>query len=468
MSLWFKKAIAALFAGDSLSLQFKKAIVALFAIAFITAVIFVGLIERDRARPEKAARIHADEVTRACIDCHDKKHAAVDWSRQWEQSRHAEKGIGCMSCHQAKKGEADLWEHEGYLVAMVPSPKDCESCHKQQFDEFSNSHHAKAAEFIGSLDNMLGEVVEGGPAANLGCKQCHGSTVKIGPKGIPVAGTWPNTGIGRVNPDGSLGSCSACHTRHGFSKAQAREPRTCGRCHMGPDHPQIEIFEESKHGIMFTANRDKMKLDAPKWIVGETYTAAPTCTTCHMSATPTQKVTHDIGARISWTLRPVVSKRLDDWQIKRERMTKVCLECHGKTWVANYFQMYDDAVDLYNTKYAIPANNIMEAMRKAGKITPTPFDEKIEWTFYELWHHEGRRARMGASMMGPDFTQWHGFYEVSKHFYNEFLPEAERTMPGVTTAVLAMDQHKWKRGISKEEIQQMLSFYETRYAKETP
>jgi len=31
--------------------------------------------------------------------------------------------------------------------------------------------------------------------------------------------TWPNTGIGRVNPDGSAGSCSACHTRHRFSKA---------------------------------------------------------------------------------------------------------------------------------------------------------------------------------------------------------------------------------------------------------
>jgi hypothetical protein len=23
-------------------------------------------------------------------------------------------------------------------------------------------------------------------------------------------------------------------------------------------------------------------------------------------------------------------------------------------------------------------------------------DEKIEWTYYELWHHEGRRARQGS------------------------------------------------------------------------
>ncbi len=73
---------------------------------------------------------------------------------------------------------------------------------------------------------------------------------------------------------------------------------------MGPDHPQIEIFEESKHGIMFTAWREKMNLGADKWIVGQTYTAAPVCATCHMAATPTQESNHDVGLRIAWTLRP--------------------------------------------------------------------------------------------------------------------------------------------------------------------
>lgn len=450
-----------------MSLQFKKVLVAVFAVGFVAAVIFVGVIEAQRAKPGGAARAYADETTKACIKCHDQKHAAVDFSRQWEKSVHAEKGVGCMSCHQAKETDKDVWKHEGYLVASVPSPKDCEGCHKEQFDQFSPSHHAKAAQFIGSLDNMLGEVVEGGPAANLGCKQCHGSVVtliKTGPKaGMPEPGSWPNTGIGRINPDGSLGTCTACHLRHTFSKAQAREPRTCGRCHMGPDHPQMEIYEESKHGINFVAHRDEMHLDAKKWIVGETYTAAPTCATCHMSATPTQKATHDIGARIAWTLRPVISKRLDDWQIKRERMEKVCLECHGLTWTKNYFTMFDDAVGLYNDKFAKPANDVMESLKKAGAVTPTPFDDPLEWTFYELWHHEGRRARMGASMMGADFVQWHGFYEVSKHFYNEFLPEAEHLQPGVSKRVLEMPEHQWKKGMSKEEIQKMLDFYQARY-----
>jgi len=58
----------------------------------------------------------------------------------------------------------------------------------------------------------------------------------------------------------------------------------------------------------------------------------------------------------------------------------------------------------------------MDKLYAAKKLTPTPFDEKIEWTYYELWHHQGRRARMGTAMMGPDYAQWHGFYEVAKPF----------------------------------------------------
>ena len=28
-------------------------------------------------------------------------------------------------------------------------------------------------------------------------------------------------------------------------------------------------------------------------------------------------------------------------------------------------------------------------------------------------------------MMGPDYTHWHGTYEVAKHFYSKMLPELE-------------------------------------------
>jgi hypothetical protein len=182
-----------------------------------------------------------------------------------------------------------------------------------------------------------------------------------------------------------------------------------------------------------------------------------------MSATATQPVTHDIGTRISWTLRPVVSIKQENWQKRREAMQEVCSNCHATGWVENFYKQYDSTVDLYNEKFAKPAKGIMDKLYADGKLTKTPFDEPLEWTYYELWHHQGRRARMGTAMMGPDYTQWHGFFEVAKTFYNEFLPEAERLEPGVTEKVLASDFHKWKKGFSPAELQQILNFYKERY-----
>ena len=43
------------------------------------------------------------------------------------------------------------------------------------------------------------------------------------------------------------------------------------------------------------------------------------------------------------------------------------------------YQQFDDAVDLYNDKFAKPVKAIMDDLTKAGKITPAPFDERIEW-----------------------------------------------------------------------------------------
>ncbi len=58
-----------------------------------------------------------------------------------------------------------------------------------------------------------------------------------GEMSFPVLTGWPSQGVGRVNPDGSLGSCSACHSRHGFSIEVARKPYACSKCHKGPDVP---------------------------------------------------------------------------------------------------------------------------------------------------------------------------------------------------------------------------------------
>ena len=383
--------------------------------------------------------------SKECIECHKKETPAT--VQQWGASRHYRGKIGCYECHKAHPNDADSFMHYNQRIATIVSPKDCESCHPQEVKEFSESHHAQAAKILGSLDNVLAEVVEGNhglvtegfpegvsAAAVNGCWQCHGSEVKVLKDGKLDPATWPNTGIGRLNPDGSRGSCTACHSRHTFSVEQARNPENCGKCHMGPDHPQIEIYQESKHGIAYYANKDKMALDRDKWVVGEDYDAAPTCATCHMSATPNQPVTHDVGMRISWNNRPVKSVRPEvsdakmglpganvKWQTRRKNMEDVCLACHAQPYIDSFYIQYDGLIDLYHEKFADPGLKLMKLAKPLMK--PVKFGNKLDFTWFELWHHEGRRARHGAAMMGPDYTHWHGTYEVARNFYTEFIPE---------------------------------------------
>lgn len=385
------------------------------------------------------------EQTENCLECH-KQHTPALYD-QWGASKHFRANVGCYECHSAESSDPDAFMHYGFEIAILVTPKDCARCHSREVEEFASSHHSKGGRILGSLDNVLAEVVEGNngmitpafpegvsAAAVVGCWQCHGSEIKVLPNGKLDPATWPNTGIGRINPDGSEGSCAACHSRHTFSAEQARHPDTCGKCHMGPDHPQKEIYEESKHGIAFFSNIEHMHMDNPKWIVGEDYSRAPTCATCHMSATTNQPVTHDIGLRISWNNRPAVSIRPEvsdakmglpgkdiPWQVRRDNMKDVCLHCHDQQWVDNFYIQYDALIELYNEKYAKPGKALYELAQPL--LNPVKFSNKIDFIWFELWHHEGRRARHGASMMGPDYTHWHGTYEIAKHFYSDYIPE---------------------------------------------
>ncbi len=440
----------------------------------------------------------------ACINCHSEQNVAL--VEEWRIGRHGQAGVNCYDCHRADKKDPDAFEHFDQTIAIIVSPKDCARCHQKEVDEQKGSHHARGGQILASLDNFLGEVVGGPPAVATGCMQCHGSQIRILSGGKLDPTTWPNTGIGRINPDGSAGSCSACHTRHAFSAAQARRPDACGKCHLGPDHPQIEVYQESKHGILYQAFKDRLNIDRSKWIVGVDYTAAPTCATCHMSATRDQGVTHDVGERISWTLRPPISSKLnmvvfDDlsktdipegkplpkpgatvdgkrvkevltWEDRRDRMVNVCRACHAESFVTGFYLQFDDLVVLYNDKFARPATAIMQELKKAGKLTPGAFDEHLEWIYWELWHHEGRRARHGASMSGPDYAWWHGMYDVAKTFYLHFIPEV-KDVAGEPLATQLLDKHvfsqpghRWlKEGMSKEQLQKIQEFYRQRYGE---
>jgi hydroxylamine dehydrogenase len=428
--------------------------------------------------------------TQACVKCHEKTNPGI--VQEWGKSKHYGANVGCYECHAAEKGDVDAYVHDDKKVkkniSILVTPKDCGVCHEKAAHEMTSSRHAKAGHILDSLDNLLAEVVEGNramvtdgfpggnsAAAVNGCWQCHGSKVKVLKDGELDPATYPNTGIGRINPDGSEGSCSACHSRHGFSAALAREPDNCGKCHLGPDHPQKEIYEESKHGIAFKAYRDEMNLDSSKWVVGVDYTAAPTCATCHMGATKNQPSSHNVGDRISWTNRPPISVRPEvmdakmglasadlKWDTRRENMVDVCNSCHSEDHTEKFYIQYDALIELYNEKFAKPGKELMAAAKPLLK--PAKFSNKVEWTWFELWHHEGRRARMAASMQAPDYTHWHGTYDLAKHFYTKMVPELEHLIDENIDSkdankakaagdlrkkldeVLSSDNHKWYLG----------------------
>jgi hypothetical protein len=108
-------------------------------------------------------------------------------------------------------------------------------------------------------------------------------------------------------------------------------------------------------------------------------------------------------------------------------MLTACTACHGTVFADGHFYQYDALVKLYNDKFASPATDVMKIVTEQILLeNPASFSNKIEWIYWELWHHEGRRARHGAAMMGPDYTWWHGIYEVAQHFYFKFIPEARK------------------------------------------
>jgi hypothetical protein len=233
--------------------------------------------------------------------------------------------------------------------------------------------------------------VEGSSAIASGCNACHA--------------------IGKPNADGSLGTCTNCHSRHLASVEVAREPSTCGQCHMGPDHSQVEIYGESKHGALFAAQRAHMNLRADPKHLTTTDMPVPTCATCHMSGLEGMKVTHDTTERLSWFLFAPVSTKRPGGDRAQTEMKDLCLKCHTRPRIDDFFARAEQVLAATNEKVQA-ATAVVAAVRKDGLLTPQPFDEPIEFAEFDLWHYYGRTAKHGAFMGGADFVQWHGNYEI--------------------------------------------------------
>ena len=390
-------------------MDFKSVFIAIFfgTALIVAATIFNSHRPASDLQHPTAAHVRA---TGKCAECHRLETAAV--VHQFESSMHAAQGITCLDCHQPAEGQASI-DHKGFVIASDLTAKNCAECHATEYEQFRRSRHGAPAwaAVAGDVDftaeqiehaekyhpgavrrpaNKLAQL-EGDGALALGCNACHE--------------------IGKPNFDGSIGSCTECHSRHSTSIALAREPETCGQCHMGPDHSQLEIYKESKHGILFNGQRASMNLAADPKKLSVSDMSVPTCATCHMSGLEGLNVTHDTTERLSYWLFASVSDRRPTYQQGQTAMKEVCLKCHATTQINTFYEEAEEVVVATNAKVN-HVDELVASLRDDGLLTPEPFDEPIEFIQFDYWHYYGRTAKHGAFMGGADFVQWHGNYEL--------------------------------------------------------
>ncbi|WP_298037583.1 multiheme c-type cytochrome [uncultured Desulfuromonas sp.] len=387
-------------------------------VSVMMALALVALVGAGTA----LAAPQVDKDSKKCIACHEAAGMAPKMIEQWEKSKHAENGVGCLSCHGAEEGDFDAFAHNGYTVGLYPTPKDCSACHAEEVTEHTKSKHAYPFWLYAPADRAIFEPIVG---TKQGCESCHN-----------ISNLWP---------DGSVGECDACHPKHSFSVEVARTPQTCGECHLGPDHPHIEIYNESKHGNIYAAQGDKWDLSYNSEDHKNVPIEAPVCTTCHMDAVGEVKSTHNVSERLAWESQAPWSYRtvwfeeeLGSWEEKSDRMQTVCANCHAPTFIGDHFL----AFDLVNLQY----NEIRREFLKWTKLyTEKGLIKPLKETFndgternqsalvinagwytaaselmYNGWHHEGRRFRHGSAMGGADYVQWHGIWEL-QHDLQEMI-----------------------------------------------
>jgi hypothetical protein len=283
------------------------------------------------------------------------------------------------------------------------------------------------------------------------CYYCHGTKLELsgyetrdteaaGELEFPIIKGWPNQGVGRLNLDGSMGACSACHTRHTFSIEMARKPYTCKECHVGPDVPAFKVYAASKHGNIFATMQSDWNFKAVPWTIGKDF-KAPTCATCHVSLlvnTDEEVVverTHQINNRLPWRILGLIyahphplepntsiirnkdalplptdfagglaAKFLIDEKEqdgRRQTMQAACLNCHDASWVSGHWKRFENTIAETNAK-TLTATRIMQDIWKLGLADrqDSIFNEAIERKWNETWLFYANTIRFASAMGG--------------------------------------------------------------------
>ena len=205
---------------------------------------------------------------------------------------------------------------------------------------------------------------------------------------------------------------------------------------MGPDHPQIEAYLTSKHGVMYSLESDQWN-----WSDPTTFTA-PVCITCHMPGG-----THDvdIGITIGTTSSgltiagypqpfPIGNISAAAFEENRTAMISVCTQCHSESFARAKLSEADSVKNETNALTG-EARNILIELYSDGLLDPMPADRTanpitgynltlmgqqlysntsgIETLFFKMYKYHDVTAWKGGYHFSPDYTHWYGWAEVN-------------------------------------------------------
>ena len=389
-------------------------VLGLLAVILVLGLALVTLAITRSAAPVEATRVNAlAESKDECVVCHRRTTPGI--VEQLGYSTMAAAEVTCRDCHEVAGDYPGATEHEGTYVLGQPTTAICQKCHETEVAQFNQSRHSLPAyvAFAGAVDLSpeLLELYEAIPEGGFAPDRARNALYQIEGPEITRFACQDCHSIGAPAADGSIGQCQKCHLRHEFSLEQVRKPETCNACHIGPDHPQWEIYQESPHGIAYLTGGDDWNWEAEPGTLTVSDFPAPTCAVCHMSGFGGAGTTHDVGERLAWFLFAPVSERRPAWQDNQARMQTVCGECHNENFIDDFYTAADAATERVND-WVLESREIIAPLKEHGLLSKAPFDEPIDFTFFNLWHHWGRTAKFGVWMQGPDYTQWHGAYEV--------------------------------------------------------
>ncbi len=379
--------------------------------------------------------------------------------------------VGCAECHTMNpESHKDVFDHGEQQVHPTVTPKDCATCHSKEVSQYDKNLMSHARKnminntlYMNLVNTVNGTVHFNGKNTTItppnektqadSCFHCHGTSIEVkgktkrdtdyGEMEFPVLAGWPNQGVGRYNPDGSMGTCFSCHSRHQFSITVARKPYTCSQCHKGPDVPAYKAYEVSKHANIFSSLHSDWDFKAVPWTVGKDFTA-PTCATCHASllvngnGDVVAERTHQMNDRLPWrilgliyahphTKSPdtsivrnkdglplptalsgeVASEFLIDkseMDKRQQNMLGVCRSCHSSDWVAGQWDRFENTIGTTNEMTKTATDILIKAWadgladQKGGL-----FDETLEKSWVEQWLFYANSTRFASAMMGADY-----------------------------------------------------------------